>query len=66
MNTIDVSSLSPGDVKQILLRMIHEKKITKELLNELTQTDLLAETNRIEAIVEKHFEEYEEIFKKLA
>ncbi len=66
MNTIDVAKLSKKEVKQVLQDMINGKIVTIQLLEELCLAENKKDKNRISEIVDRHFEEYDEVFRKLA
>jgi len=68
-NVIDIKALSKEELLSLIKSLLNEKFITHELLSEIAEnntndgTDNMAE---IEALINKHFEEYDEVFRKLA
>ncbi len=67
-SVIDVKTLSKEDVIHLIKDLLHEKLITREILDEIADKNNHSEDDLayIERLVNKHFEEYDEIFRKLA
>ncbi len=67
-SVIDVKTLSKEDVIHLIKDLLHEKLITREILDKIADKNNHSEDDLayIERLVNKHFEEYDEIFRKLA
>ena len=68
--TIDVKKLSKEEVVILVKNLFKENLITNELLEEManinSKNTSQEELAYIEQLIEKHFEEYDEVFRKLA
>lgn len=67
-NVIDVKALSKEELLGLIRNLITEKLITHELLAEVADNNYsyIDEMSEIDALISKHFEEYDEVFRKLA
>lgn len=67
-SVIDVKTLSKNDVIHLIKDLLNEKLITREILDEIADKNNQYEDDMayVERLVNKHFEEYDEIFRKLA
>ncbi|HMP31702.1 MAG TPA: hypothetical protein PKD85_19020 [Saprospiraceae bacterium] len=63
---IDVKKLSKESVKSLLRELISADMLTAEFLKELQIESTNKDFNRLEKIINKHFEQYDEVFRKLA
>jgi hypothetical protein len=65
---IDVTKFSKTEVISLLQEMFKANMITKEIVDEVFQTKTIngIDMTRIEKLIDKHFEEYDEVFRKLA
>ena len=69
-SVIDVKTLSKGELIHLVKDLLESKIITHQFLSELadiseTENDTLS-MEYIESLIDKHFEEYDEVFRKLA
>jgi len=69
-SVIDVKTLSKNEILHLIQDLLNEKIITPELLAELAEKEHNLDSKEdmafIESLVNKHFEEYDEVFRKLA
>ena len=69
-SVIDVKTLSKEEIVGLIKELLKEKIITNEFLSELadqnSQDDTFDDLAYIESLIDKHFEEYDEVFRKLA
>ncbi len=68
---IDVKTLSKKEIKQLIHDLIESKIISHEFLLEIAESKTKKNENSndmeyIESLINKHFEEYDEVFRKLA
>ena len=69
-SVIDVKTLSKSEIIHLVKDLLESKIITHQFLSELaniseTENDTLS-MEYIESLIDKHFEEYDEVFRKLA
>jgi hypothetical protein len=69
-SVIDVKALSKNEVIHLIKDLLNENILTHQLLSEVADInkskDSTENINYIEALIDKHFEEYDEVFRKLA
>lgn len=67
-NVIDVKTLSKEELFGLIRNLITEKLITHEFLVEVANNNYnnIDDISEIDALISKHFEEYDEVFRKLA
>ena len=69
-NTIDVKTLSKTQIICLIKDLIDEKLITSQLilqiLDKKPENEPVEDLAYIEQLINKHFEEYDEVFRKLA
>lgn len=68
---IDVKTLSKNEIKHLIHDLIESEIITHEFLLEIAESKTKKNENSndmeyIELLINKHFEEYDEVFRKLA
>lgn len=65
---IDVTKLSKEESINLVKDMLEHKLITKELIDQINEEKSIngIDMSQIEAMIRKHFEEYDEVFRKLA
>jgi hypothetical protein len=67
---IDVKTLSKPQIIRLIKDLIDEKLITSQLilqiLDKKPENEPLEDADYIEKLINKHFEEYDEVFRKLA
>ncbi len=67
-NVIDVKTLSKEELLGLIRNLIIEKLITHELLSEIANNNYgsIDDISEIDTLISKHFEEYDDVFRKLA
>ena len=67
-NVIDVKTLSKEELLGLIRNLITEKLITHELLTEIANNNYgsIDDISEIDTLISKHFEEYDDVFRKLA
>ena len=70
-SVIDVKTLSINEIKHLINDLIESDIITHEFLLEIAESKMNKNENSndmayIESLINKHFEEYDEVFRKLA
>lgn len=70
-SVIDVNTLSKNEIILLIKDLLDHKIITHQFLSEVAEmNDLKSEDiedmAKIEALINKHFDEYDEVFRKLA
>ena len=69
-SVIDIKTLSKDEIVHLIKQLLDLKIITPELLSEIAKrnNDAIHPENMeyIESLINKHFEEYDEVFRKLA
>lgn len=67
-NVIDVKTLSKEELLGLIRNLITEKLITHELLSEIANNNYgsIDDISEIDTLISKHFEEYDDVFRKLA
>ncbi|MBK7634592.1 MAG: hypothetical protein WAT22_09625 [Saprospiraceae bacterium] len=69
-SVIDVRTLSKDEIIHLVRQLLDLKLITPQLLTEVAKknnsNDDIESMDYIESLINKHFEEYDEVFRKLA
>ncbi len=70
-SVIDVKTLSKNEIKHLIHDLIESEIITHQFLLELVESKVkknedFDDMQYIESLIDKHFEEYDEVFRKLA
>lgn len=70
-SVIDVKKLTKKEIKHLIHELIESEIITHQFLVELAESKAkksedLDDIQYIESLIDKHFEEYDEVFRKLA
>lgn len=70
-SVIDIKTLSKKDIKSLIHDLIESEIITHQLLLDIAEfgeskSKDLNDMSYIESLIDKHFEEYDEVFRKLA
>ena len=70
-SVIDVKKLTKNEIKHLIHDLIESKIITHQFLLELAESKVkknedIDDMQFIESLIDKHFEEYDEVFRKLA
>jgi hypothetical protein len=69
-NAIDVKTLSKTQIIRLVKDLIDEKLITSQLILQILDKKPVSESGEdldyVEKLINKHFEEYDEVFRKLA
>ncbi|MFZ1750279.1 MAG: hypothetical protein WAU01_08815 [Saprospiraceae bacterium] len=66
-SVIDVKKLSKKEIQQLVYELIESEMITSQFLLELAESkEKTDDLKYIESLIDKHFEEYDEVFRKLA
>lgn len=70
-SVIDVKQLTKKEIKHLLNDLIESEIVTHQFLLDLVETkskemEKTNDLNYIESLIDKHFEEYDDVFRKLA
>jgi hypothetical protein len=69
-SVIDIKTLSKDEIVHLIKQLLDLKIITPQLLSEIAKKNNDAvnpeSMEYIESLINKHFEEYDEVFRKLA
>jgi predicted house-cleaning noncanonical NTP pyrophosphatase (MazG superfamily) len=71
-SVIDVKTLSKKEIVLLLKDLIDNKMVTHQILAKVAETNStvnehdIDDMSYIESLIDKHFEEYDEVFRKLA
>jgi hypothetical protein len=67
---IDVKNLNKDEIRHLIIELLNQNLITMDILTELVENKNKdtseGDMSHIESLINKHFEEYDEVFRKLA